>query len=179
MLLKNKSLLTIGVICLVIFIGISAYLWYLYFQDYEGKVIAQDEGLEFMRSVEFENSGPIYYVNASVDDDDKVIPKYYFRVKNSAKKDYEYNLYLEDSEGKDGCSSGTRFKRSDLQYELKLDNKVVKSGGLDTLENNLLDSRKVSKDSINDYSLKVWLKDDYVGKEQLHYHYIVTLKEKK
>ena len=72
-----------------------------------------------------------------------------------------------------------RFKREDLQYELKLDNKVIKSGGLDTLQNNLLDTNIIKKDSINDYSLKVWLKDDYEGKEKLHYHYIVTLKEKK
>ena len=177
--MKNKSLLTIGVICLIIFICISAYLWYLYFHDYEGKVIAENEGFEFMRSVEFENSGPIYYVNASVDDTDSVIPKYYFRIKNNANKNYEYNLYLEDSEGKDGCTSATRFKRSDLQYELKLDNKVIKKGGLETLQDNLLDANKVLKGSINDYSLKVWLKDDYVGEEQLHYHYIVNIKERK
>ena len=177
--MKNKTILTLGVICLTIFIGISAYLWYLYFHEYEGKLIAEDASLEFIRNVQFENSGPIYYVNASVDDSDSVIPKYYFKVKNSSTKDFNYNVYLENSEGNDGCSPSTRFNRSDLQYELRLDNKVIKSGGLDTLNNNLLDSNIIKKDSTNDYSLKVWLKDDYNGKEQLHFHYIITLKEKK
>ena len=91
--MKNKSLLTIGIICLTIFIGVAAYLWYLYFNEYEGKVISETEGLEFLHGVEFENSGPIYYVNASVDDTDSVIPKYYFRVKNNAAKDFDYYLY--------------------------------------------------------------------------------------
>ena len=81
--MKNKTLLTIGVICLTIFIGIAAYLWYLYFNEYEGKLVAENEGLEFLRGVEFENSGAIYYVDASVGDDDSIIPKYYFRVKNN------------------------------------------------------------------------------------------------
>ena len=176
--MKNKTLLTIGVICLTVFIGIAAYLWYLYFNEYEGKLIGEDSKLEFMRNVEFENSGPIYYVNASIEDTDDVIPKYYFRVKNSSKKDYEYVLYFENSEGNDGCSASTRFTREDLQYELKLDNKVIKSGGLDTIQNNILDTNTIKSDSINDYSLKVWLKDDYEGKEKLHYHYIVSLKVK-
>ena len=62
----------------------------MYFHEYEGKIIAENEGLEFMRSVEFDNSGPIYYINATIGDDDSIIPKYYFRVKNNSKKDYEY-----------------------------------------------------------------------------------------
>ena len=177
--MKNKTFYTIGVICLVVFIGIAAYLWYLYFHEYEGKLLAENEGLEFMRGVEFENSGPIYYVDAKVEDTDDVIPKYYFRVKNNAEKDFQYYLYLEDSEGKDGCSAATRFTRGDLQYELKLDNKVIQSGGLETIKDVPLDTNTIKKGSINDYSLKVWLKDDYEGTEKLHYHYIVTLKEKK
>lgn len=177
--MKNKTLLTIGVICLTVFIGIAAYLWYLYFNEYEGRIIAENQGLEFMRSVQFENSGPIYYVNATVEDTDDIIPKYYFRVKNDSNKDFEYILYFENSEGNDGCSVATRFTREDLQYELKLDNKVIKSGGLDTIQNNILDTNTIKSKDINDYSLKVWLKDDYSGKEKLHYHYIVSLKEKK
>ncbi len=179
MLLKNKSIFTIGIICLILFVGIASYLWYLYFNDYEGKLIAENEGLEFMRAVEFENSGPIYYINADVLDPDNVIPKYYFRVKNNSKKDYEYYLYIEDSDGNDGCSSATRFKRSDLQFELKLDNKIIKNGSLDSIEDNLLYINTVEAGNVNDYSLKIWLKDDTVDYENLHYHYIITMKEKR
>ena len=177
--MKNKSIFTIGLICLLIFIGIASYLWYLYFNEYEGRVVASTEGLEFYRGVEFVNSGPINYVNAKVDDDDSIIPKYYFRVKNNAEKDFSYTLNILDSEGKDGCSSDTRFKRSDLKYELKLDNKVIKSGALDSLTDNILDTNIVKKGSVNDYSLKIWLKEESADKEKFHYHYIVSLKEKK
>lgn len=179
MLLKNKSIFTIGVICLVFFIGIAAYLWYLYFKEYEGKIIAENDGLAFMRAVEFENSGPIYYINADVLDPDNVIPKYYFRVKNSSDKDYEYYLYIEDSNGNDGCNANTRFKRSDLQYELRLDNQLLKNGSLDSISDNLLYVNTVEAGKVNDYSLKIWLKDDVEDYEDLHYHYIITMKEKR
>ena len=177
--MKNKRFYTVGVICLIAFIGIASYLWYLYFNEYEDRIVAQNKGLEFMRGVKFENSGPIYYVNASTSDTDDVIPKYYFRVENNTNKDYDYYLYFENSEGKDGCSEETRFQREDLQYELKLDNKVIKSGGLEEIQNNILDQNTIKKNSINDYSLKVWLKDTYEGSEQLHFHYKVLLREKK
>ena len=63
--MKNKSVFVFGMISLVIFIGIAAYLWYLYFHNYEGRLIAENESFAFMRGVEFVNSGPIDYVNAN------------------------------------------------------------------------------------------------------------------
>ena len=74
--MKNKNIFVFGMIGLIIFIGIASYLWYLYFHEYEGKLIAQNEDLAFMRGVEFVNSGPIDYVNAKTEDDDSIIPIY-------------------------------------------------------------------------------------------------------
>ena len=39
--MKSKNIITIGIFSLVIFMGIAAYLWYLYFHEYESKLLAQ------------------------------------------------------------------------------------------------------------------------------------------
>ena len=177
--MKNKNVFIFGMIGLVIFMGIAAYLWYLYFHEYEGRLINENDEFAFMRGVEFVNSGPIDYVNAKTTDDDSVIPTYYFRIKNNSENNFDYEIIIKESEGNDGCSKATTFVRSDLEYELKLDNKVVKVAGLDTLKNDVLDTNVIKGNSINDYSLKISLKPNLVDYENKHYHYVVTLKEKK
>ena len=176
--MKNKKVLDIAVLCLIIFIGIASYLWYLYFNEYEGRLINENPKMEFIRGVELINTGSINYVNATVDDVDSIIPTYYFSVKNKSNKDYNYIIVIEDSEGTDGCSSSSRLSRSELIYELKLDNKVIKVDGLDTLSNNILDSNIVKANSTNDYSLKIRLKSDTTNYEDKHFHYVINLKEK-
>ncbi len=177
--MKNKGVFVFGIISLVIFMGISAYLWYLYFHNYEGRIIAENKEFAFMRGVEFVNSGSIDYVNAKATDDDSVIPTYYFRVKNNYNEDFEYELIISEATVKDGCNSDTNFKRSDLDYTLKFDNKVLREGSLDTITNDVLDSNVIKAKSINDYSLKIKLKPEVTEYENKHYHFVVTLKEKK
>ena len=176
--MKNKVIFIVGTICLVIVMAIASYLWYIYFGEYENKIIAENKGLEFIRGVELINSGSINYVNATVLDTEEVIPTYYFRVKNNADKDFNYEVFLENSNEDDGCTESTRFKREDLQYELKLDNRVIKTGILSELKNDLLDSNVIKGKSINDYSIRIWLNDDLTDYENKHFHYIITLKEK-
>ncbi len=176
--MKSKIVCTIGMICLIIFIGIASYLWYIYFGEYENKLIAENKGLEFIRGVEFINSGPIDYVNASILDTDEIIPTYHFRVKNNANKDFDYVLSFMETQGTDGCTNDERFSADELEYELKLDNKVIKSGLVSSLENNLLDTNVIKGQSVNDYSLRIWLNKEIVDYENKHFHYIVTMKEK-
>ena len=168
--MKNKSVFVFGMISLVIFMGIAAYLWYLYFHNYEGRLIAENESFAFMRGVEFVNSGPIDYVNAKSTDDESMIPTYYFRVKNNSDQDFKYELILSEASSNDG---------TDLDYTLKFDNKVLKESGLETLKNDVLDSNVIKAKSINDYSLKIRLKPEVTDYANKHYHYVVTLKEKK
>ena len=177
--MNNKSIFTVGIISLVIFIGIASYLWYIYFHEYEAKLLSQNGAFDFIRGVELVNSGGIDYINATVDDDDNIIPIYYFRVKNNSDKDYKYVLYLENATSNDGCTSDTLFNRDELLYELKMDNKVIKSGALNTISNNILDDNIINSKSVNDYSLKVWLKDDVEDYANKHFHYVVNIREKK
>lgn len=177
--MKSKNIIVVGIFSLIVFMGIASYLWYLYFHEYEEKLIAQNNDSDFTRGVELINSGSITYLNATNTDDDMIVPTYYFRVKNNSSMDHEYVLYLENAQVNDGCSSATTYSRSELEYELKLDNRVIKTGGLDTISNNVLDINKVTKNSINDYSIKVRLKSSVTDYSDKHFHYIITMKEKK
>lgn len=174
----KKRIFVFGVISLIIFIGLAAYLWYLYFKDYEAKLLLQDSSMEFVNGIELTNSGSVNYINATNEDDDSIIPSYYFRVKNKSNKKYDYILYIENISGDDGCTLETTFSRDDLQYELKLDNKVIKSGNLGTINNNILDINEINALSSNDYALKIWLREDLTDYANKHFHYVVTMKEK-
>ena len=135
--------------------------------------------MEFIRGVELVNTGGINYINAEPQDDDSIIPIYYFSVKNKTDKDFDYVIVLEETDGNDGCVESTRFHKDELVYELKLDNKVIKEASLDTLVDNILDTNLVKGNNANDYSLKIRLKDDAKNYDKKHFHYVINLKEKK
>ncbi len=175
--MKNRGVLSIAIVSLFIFVGISTYLWYIYFHDYEEELIAASPAMRFIKGVELINSGNVNYVNANVEDDDSIVPTYYFTVKNHSDKDYNYVILLEDIEGSDGCTPETRFKRSELEYELFLDGVVLKNDSLSTLKNNVLDINTIKVNGINDYSLKIKLKDSDIDYESKHFHYIINMKE--
>ncbi len=177
--MKNKSTLNIALFSLIIFILIASYLWYLYFKDYEKRIIAENPENIFIRGVELINTGGIDYVNAKVEDEDSIIPTYYFSVKNNIDEDFKYTILLEETDVNDGCTSSTRLKPSELTYVLKLDNKVIKEDGLDKISNNILDTNVIKGNTINDYSLKIRLKDGITDYDQKHFHYVINLKESK
>lgn len=175
MKVKNKTVFKIAFISICLFIVIAAYFWYLYFDNYEGKVLSKSIRLELV------NSGNIEYVNASPDDPSNIIPTYYFRVKNNLDSSINYEITLDDispSEVKDGCSEGTLFARDELRYILKRENMVIKTGHLSDLKNNVLDSATLSGHGIYDYSIKVSLDDKAGDNLARHYHFQVNLKEK-
>ena len=178
MCLKNNGIFTIAVFSLIVFIGIASYLWYLFFHEYENVLVKENSNMQFASGVELINTGNINYINATNTDSDSVIPVYYFSVKNKSNKDYNYIISLEDSEGNDGCSNATKLTRSELEYELKMDNKTIKTGGLETLSNNILDSNIVKSGTTNDYSIRIKIKADTTDYQDKHFHYVINMKEK-
>lgn len=176
--MKNRGIFTIAIISLVLFMGIASYLWYLYFHDYEGKLLKENPKMEFVRGVELVNTGNIDYINATPDDSDSIIPTYYFSVKSKSEKDFNYVITLDNSEGNDGCTAATRLDREDLIYELRMDNKLIKTAGLETLSNNILDTNIIKANTTNDYSIRIRLKDDAKDYENKHYHFVINMKEK-
>ena len=176
--MKNKGIFTVAIISLVIFMGIASYLWYLYFHDYEGKLLAENPKMEFTSGVELVNTGNIDYVNATPEDSENIIPTYYFSVKSKSNKDHEYVIVLENSDGKDGCGTANRLTRAELIYELRMDNKLIKTAGLNTLSNNVLDVNTIKANGTNDYSLRIKLKDGITDYQNKHFHYVINIKEK-
>lgn len=177
--MMNKKILTIGIISLIICIGIATYLWYLYFNDYEKKLVLDDGTVSFANSVELVNSGGTNYTNATNKDDDAIIPVYYFRVLNKSDQDFNYVLLFENVTVNDGCKPETTLSRDELEYELRLNDSVVQKGDLNSVDNDILETNIVSANSSNDYSLKVKIKENVTNYNDKHFHYMVTIKESK
>ncbi len=172
--MKNKTVFKIAFISLVIFVLVATYFWFLYFKDYEGSI--KEEKIRY----ELINNGGINYINAVPNDLEANIPTYYFRVKNNINDAIKYEIFLQNvspSEVNDGCSDGMIFASSELNYELKLDNRVISTGNLSTLTNNVLDNNRVLGNSVNDYSLRIWLNESASTNLLKHYHYIVSIRE--
>lgn len=176
--MKSKSIISVGIFSLLIFTISASFLWYLYFVDCETKVLAQNKKFDFVRGVELVNGGSTTYLDATNNDNEENIPVYYFRVKNSTDSDFNYVIYFENAEVNDGCTKETTLSREELEFELTLDNKVIRSGGLEIIHNNILDVNTILKNSVNDYSIKVKIKPDTNNYANKHFHYKITMKEK-
>ncbi len=172
--MKTKKMFSVGFICLIVVMGVATYLWYLYFHNYEGEVLSKNIRLELI------NNGKTNYINAIPNDDESVIPIYYFRIKNNVDSTAKYNVLINDvsaSNAGDGCSDANNFKRNELRYELKLDNKVVKTGLLSEVVNNILFTSQIDGNVVDDYSLRVWLDSDTETSIDRHYHYVIDIVE--
>ena len=173
--MKTSKFFKIGFVCVLVLVGIGTYLWYLYFHEYESEVLlTKNVRLEII------NNGRTNYINAVPNDDENVIPVYYFRVKNYVDVPLSYEIYLQDvspTEAGDGCSWETAFTRNDLDYELKLDNKVVSSGKLSELKKDVLDRQRLDGTDTLDYSLRIWVNKDVIHTLGRHYHYVVNIRE--
>ena len=172
--MKRLLILRIAFISMIAFTIAGGYFWYIYFDQREGKMLSDNVRLQLL------NNGSITYLNAVPKDDDGNIPVYYFRVKNNLNEEASYVLEFQEvspSVAQDGCSSDTFLNKNELSYELRLDNKLIKSGKLDNLKDNVLDSNKVLGNNTNDYSLKIYIADDSVDTLKKHYHYSVVLRE--
>ena len=172
--MKRLLILKVAFISMIAFTIAGGYFWYIYFDEREGKMIADNVRLQLL------NNGAVTYINAIPKDNEENIPIYYFRVKNNLSQEANYVLEFQEitpSEVNDGCNNETFINKNELSYELKLDNKIIKKGKLNELKDNVLDNNKVLGNKTNDYSLKVYLSDDTSDVLNKHYHYSVVLKE--
>ena len=171
--MKRLLILKAAYIFMITFTIIGGYYWYLYFDEREGKGLSDNLRLQLL------NNGPVTYIDAIPNDEESNIPIYYFRVKNNISTPVEYTLMFNEIspvEANDGCDNSKFLKKSELSYQLTMDNKVIKSGKLSDI-NSVLDINKVSGNTTNDYSLKIFISPDSTDTLQKHYHYSVTLKE--
>ncbi len=179
--MKNNKILIICVaILLFIFLVFGTYAWYLFFLKASGDFdINNNSNLKDGNIVFKDNGNSVYDADASIVEDEQVdsVEAYSFQVINYGDED-SYNLYIEDvplNSIDDGCTSETLLSRSQLKYQLKLNGTVIKEDYLSNINDNILDTRSISKDATNNYELRIYIHEDatdWIGK---HYHYKVVL----
>lgn len=166
---KNKLYILIGIIVLIILI----VLIFIF-----SKIIKKDDFItnNFEISADsnvskddFKDLGPIS------DDSTNMIVPYEFSISNSKDEDSTYNLLIEDIIDKE--KGKNTLARKYLNYELKLNDVVIKKGTMSNIKNNILDTRTMAKNVINGYSLKIWLNEqsketDWMNK---YYSYNITV----
>ena len=179
--MKGRSSLIIGFICIIIFIVIASIFWFWYFLDYHSNGTLTNTAFGHGKVVLVDIQG----VN-STDEESKEngddSPSYIFRVNNNKTGSANYVLYLEETPYNmvnDGCTTETTLQRSDLSYQLTMNGKIIKSGKMTEIEDNILDKQFINIDASNHYELKIWINEDADKWEGKHYHYKVVLKEVK
>ena len=172
--MRRKQLLKVALIVLAVFTIVGGYFWYLYFNNNEGKMISDNVRLQLL------NNGSTDYINAIPNDNENNIPTYYFRVKNNLDTPANYTLIFNEltpSDVNDGCDASNYLRKSELMYELSFDNKIIKSGRLSELDNNILDNNNVLGKATNDYALRIFIASDTSDTLNNHYHYNIILKD--
>jgi len=104
-----------------------------------------------------------------------IIVPYEFSISNTKEENATYDLLIEDIIDKE--KGENTLSRSYLNYELKLNGVVIKKGTMSNIKNNILDTRTMSTNSTNSYSLKIWLNEksketDWMNK---YYSYNITV----
>lgn len=181
--MKNKILLVLSGILLIAFIAVGTYAWYVYFLETgRGYSITTAPGTRIGDVVLIDNGKNVYDTEATNTNDsdvDKITP-YKFKVSNLGNTNRVYTLYIEDlplNSINDGCSSKTLLKRSQLKYQLKVNDKVVKEDYLSNIKDNILDKRSVNGKDSNAYELRIYIHDETEEWNNKHYHYQVVLKK--
>lgn len=180
--MKNKVLIICAGLLLFIFLVFGTYAWYLYFLHASGDFTVNNNSkyLETTGIIFQDNGNNVYDTKAESLEDNNIshVPSYNFQVTNTNDKRGKYNLYIEDLPVNlvdDGCTENTLLTRKELKYQLSLNGKVIKEGFMETINDNILDSREIDGKETNNYSLKIYIHDeatDWFGK---HYHYKVSI----
>lgn len=149
--MKKRLILIFGGIILVIGVIFLSYISFQYFRNKDAivstlEIVVDDDG----NKVNLDNQVP---TNGNKTEN---IPPYHFSIKNSGDSDIEYELLIEDFVN-DKNESNKVLSRKNLKYQLSLNNRVIKTDNLSSVENNVIDIRTVNSKSSNEYELKVWL----------------------
>ncbi len=145
--MEKKDRLIIGGILLILILCMLSFGFYKVFSTKNPAIISNLE-------VSFSDSGKTI-VNEDFSLKEEYIQPYTFRIANKNQFDTKYKVVLTDnSKSKDSIS------RDKLQYRLVLNNKVIATGKLSEIKNDIIDSRVITKGTTNRYEFKVWLLED-------------------
>ncbi len=173
--MKKFVLLVLAGVALFVFIFTTSILWYRFFYG--------DGSINNTSLINVEISGTNNVLDESglipVDDNTALsLTPYEFTVTNSSDNDSVYNVLLEDSIISDDAtySSKELLSRNQLRYQLSLNGKVIKSGDLDEIKNNILDTRSIAPSQVNNYQLRIYVAEDAQNTEWQNKYYHFEIK---
>lgn len=146
--MKKKIFLIFSGVLLFSFVVCTAFLWYkvFYYGDL-GAINTLQVQKQSDEATLNENLFPMTKEESSI------VPNYKFSVKNA--NDFK-SLYEVVYQERSNNATQTLYK-SQLDYQLILNGKIIKEGNLGKLKNNVLDERYVMPNQTNKYELKVYI----------------------
>ena len=174
--MKKNIALFFGGIVLFVFIFITSIAWskIFYGESKKGEEVS-------VLNIEYSSNGSIDTTqDAPMDNPSGDMVPYTFTVSNTSNKDSHYQLLIEEDpvSNKVGYRQEDLLKRSQLEYELKMNGKVIHKGELSSIKKNDLDERIIQGKQKNSYELTIWVHSDVnPGEwENKFYHYQVKTK---
>ena len=175
--MKKVVMLFLAGIALFAFIFATSMLWYRFFYS----STSNDNSISSV-TVQLDDENNIIDESGLIpldDDTAKTLTPYQFSVKNSSDVDYTYNVLLEDSIISDDItySSKELLSRSQLRYQLSLNGKIIETGSLDDVKNNILDTRIISSSQTNNYQLRVYVAESAQNTswQNKYYHFNINV----
>lgn len=147
--MTKKIFLALGGILLFAFVICTSFLWYkvFYYGDI-GKINTLQVQKESDEVALNENLVPMTEIEA------QSVPNYKFSIKNVNDFKSSYKVVFEEVN-----ITEAKLSKSQLNYELLLNGKIIKKGNLAKVKNNILDERYVMAGKTNNYELKVYIPD--------------------
>lgn len=175
--MKKMILLILAGIALFAFIFSTSMLWYNFFYDNDGEN-STVSSLE-VRLDEANNTINEDGLIPLDDETAKSLEPYSFEVENTNSTPSTYNVILEDTIISDDASYSSKelLSRSQLKYQLSLNGKVIKTGRLSDIKNNILDTRNISENRTNNYELRIYVSEDAVNTnwQNKYYHFNINV----
>lgn len=147
--MTKKIFLVLGGILLFAFVICTSFLWYkvFYYGDI-GKINTLQVQKESDEVALNENLVPMTESEA------QSVSNYKFSIKNVNDFKSSYKVVFEEVN-----ITEAKLSKSQLNYELLLNGKIIKKGNLAKVKNNILDERYVMAGKTNNYELKVYIPD--------------------
>lgn len=169
-------MLVLGGIVLFIFIVLTSFMWYHVFLTKGASPVAvlQIKLEQQDKTINTEKSIP------TTSSDLSTIEPYQFQVVNNTPTAGIYKVLLEEptlSETDAKYAKENLLTRSQLDFQLLLNGKVVRQGKLSELRNNELEKRSIDQNQVNQYQLRIYLSEDayHTAWQNKYYHYKVTI----
>ena len=175
--MKKVVMLFLAGIALFAFIFATSMLWYRFFYNNDTSTSSNVSNV----TIQLDDENNVIDENGLIpldDDTARTLTPYEFRIENTSDSDYTYNVLLEDSIISDDAtySSKELLSRSQLRYQLTLNGKIIKTGNLNDIENNILDTRVISASQTNNYQLRIYLAESTFDTNWLNKYYHFNVK---